>query len=283
MGGLDRLTADVVINLERQLAAGIPAGMFAPQALLYMTKIAEATFNTIRHLCDDDTIADPNQRLSFAVSSPPLLRSLADQIFLVIGIGENVQVRMQQYLKGGWRELREAHDRLLRYQGTSPEWDSQLAASSDQLRRLQGNFGITVEEAANLKKIDYWPYPGQMLRGKMLGPENQKFLDYLEAWFNKELSQADHLSFPGLLQRGVPLCSPSLLFMDERKFERDRAHIPYVRMMTAVVLYLTFLTEIVLLCGFDLKEQCANLWTILREHAPIAEEIWQERGYEGGL
>lgn len=50
----------------------------------------------------------------------------------------------------------------------------------------------------------------------------------------------------------------------------------------AVVLLLAFMTEMILLCGFDLKKQCAYLWGILREYSPMAAELYKER-YDGKL
>ena len=40
-----------------------------------------------------------------------------------------------------------------------------------------------------------------------------------------------------------------------------------------LVVFLAFLTEVVLLCRFDLRDQCAYLWGIPKEYSPIAAEI----------
>jgi hypothetical protein len=39
------------------------------------------------------------------------------------------------------------------------------------------------------------------------------------------------------------------------------------------VLFLAFLTEMVLLCGFDLRDRRAYLWRVLKEYSPIAAEV----------
>jgi len=44
-----------------------------------------------------------------------------------------------------------------------------------------------------------------------------------------------------------------------------------------LVLLLAFLTEVVLLCRFDLRDRCAYLWGILKEYSPIAAEVYDVR------
>ena len=45
----------------------------------------------------------------------------------------------------------------------------------------------------------------------------------------------------------------------------------------AIVLFLAFLTEIVLMCRFDLRDRCAYLWGILKEYSPMAKEVYEAR------
>ncbi len=275
---LESLTAAVVINVERSLPPAITKVVGAPPILLLMTKVAETTFSTIRYFCADEP-EDPARRISFASSAPPLLRALLDEIFTVIFVGEDVAGRVLWYNKAGWREMREEHDRhLQRYKGKSPEWDAWLAEYGEKLDKNQSHFGITAQEAAQPQTIQWWPTPAQMLGLKVLGPENQRFLEYMRDWFYREFSQADHLSLPGLIRRGGPFLLPS----DEKRSENIKKKIRSDWVTHALVLYLAFLTEIVLLCGFDFKDRCAYIWGILKEYSPIADEVFQER-YVGKL
>jgi hypothetical protein len=89
------------------------------------------------------------------------------------------------------------------------------------------------------------------------------------------------VGFQGLVQGGIPLV-PRFLPVGDQEFAKIRTEIPWIHLVNAMVLYLTFLTEVVLLCGFDLKSQCASIWGILRGRAPAAAEVWQER-YDGKL
>src|SRR5258705_6575444 len=99
---LESLTAAVVINVERSLPPAITAVPGALPLLLLLTKVAETTFSTIRYFCAEDP-EDPARRISFASSAPPLVRSLLDEIYTVVFIGEDVAGRGRGDYKKGWR------------------------------------------------------------------------------------------------------------------------------------------------------------------------------------
>jgi hypothetical protein len=99
---LEGLSAAAIANVERSVPAAITNVVGAPPFLVLMTKVAETTFSTIRYICADKP-EDPARRLSFALSVPPLVRSLVDQIYAVVFLGEDVAKRMEWYDKAGWR------------------------------------------------------------------------------------------------------------------------------------------------------------------------------------
>lgn len=275
---LEGLSAATIANVERSLPPAITGVVGAPPFLVLMTKVAETTFSTIRYICADKP-EDPARRLSFAVSVPPLVRSLVDQIYAVVFLGENVAKRMEWYNKAGWREIREEYDRhLQRYKGKSADWDSWLTKYSQWLDETQAVLAITPQEAAAPQTIPWWPTPPQMLGLKVLGADNQRFLEYMRDWFYREFSQADHLSFPGLVRRGAAFLLPP----DEERTKNTKMKIKSDWVVHAVVMYLAFLTEVILLGGFDLKARAAYIWGILKQYSPIAAELCQER-YDGKL
>ena len=117
-----------------------------------------------------------------------------------------------------------------------------------------------------------------MIRSKTLGAAAQAFLEYLRDWLYRELSQDDHLSLPGLIRRGVVYLMPK----DETRTDNTWKKMRSDWVTYAVVLFLVFLTEIVLLCGFELRHRCAYIWGILKEYSPMAAEVYDER-YTGKL
>jgi len=177
---------------------------------LTMLKVAINTYQSVLFLAADlpKESAPP---LEFALSIPPLTRSLLDQLFTVIFLSEDLPTRVQWYYKAGWRESKEAYDKFKSKYGDNPEWAKWLSSYGNFQESIRVDWGITDEEVASLKekkekkkKIKFWPIPTKMKQWDLL-PENRDFFEYLEAWFYRTLSQEVHLSFPGLVHRGSSL------------------------------------------------------------------------------
>lgn len=229
-------------------------------------------FSTIRYFSAEKP-EDPARRITFASSAPPLLRSMLDAICTVIFLGEDVPGRMEWYNKAGWRELREEHERHVQRYAGKPGWDAWLGEFAKRVDVVQAQFGIAPQEVANPKTVPWWPTPAQMITSKRLGHDAQTFLEYMRDWFYREFSQDDHLSLPGLIRRASNFLQPP----DEARTENTWKKLRSDWFAYAVVLWLAFLTEIILLCGFDLRTQCAYLWGVLREYSPMAAEVYEAR------
>jgi hypothetical protein len=118
-----------------------------------------------------------------------------------------------------------------------------------------------------------------MIRAQMLGAEAQVFLDSMRDWFYREFSQDDHLSLFGLIRRGGNFLRDPEDRLTENTWKKLRSDwVAY-----AIVLLLAFLSEIILLCGFDhLRKNCAYLWGIIAAYSPMAAEVYEAR-YKGKL
>ena len=92
----------------------------------------------------------------------------------------------------------------------------------------------------------------------MLTADAQTFLDYMRDWFYREFSQDDHLSLPGLIRRGSNFLRPA----DDSRKESTWKKLRSDWVTYAVVLFLAFLTEMVLLCNLDLRPRCSYIWGI---------------------
>lgn len=269
---LEKLAAGTILNLERAVPSEMARVLGAPAVLLMLAKTAETTFSAIRYLCAEKPEDQP-RRISFASSTPPLLRSMLDEVFTVIFIGEDVPARVQWYNKAGWRELREEHERHVERYAGKPGWDEWLTRYGKFVTTIQNEWGITPQEAADPRVIPRWPTPTQMIASKTLSAEAQGFLEYMRDWFYREFSQEDHLSLPGLIRRAGNFLQPP----DEQRTENTWKKLRSDWVTHAVVLFLAFLTEIVLLCRFDLRDRCAYLWGILKEYSPMAAEVYEAR------
>src|SRR5262249_19059990 len=138
---------------------------------------------------------------------------------------------------------------------------------------VQTEFGITAQEAANPKAISWWPTPAQMLGLKVLSPDAQAFLEYMRDWFYREFSQQDHLTLPGLIRRASNFLRPP----DDTKTENTWKNLRSDWMTSGFVLFLAYLSEVVLIGRFDLRDRCAYLWGILQEYSPLAKEVYEAR------
>lgn len=236
-----------------------------------LTLVAATTYETIKYFCADKP-EDPARKLSFGTSSTPLLRSLVDEIYAVVFLGEDLDSRVAWYYRSGWREIFERDATYSVKYGADPSWKEWLEGHRKFLEGVQKDWGITECEAKNPKSIKWWPTPGQMTK-KALSPESRKFFEFLEAWFYRELSQGTHLTFPGLSHRGGSF----LWKKDDSLRESEWLKIRSDSVGYAVVLLLAFLTEINRLFDYDLGRRCAYLWGILTQYMGIAEELFSER------
>lgn len=118
-----------------------------------LTLVSATTYETIKYFCADKP-EDPARKLSFGTSSTPLLRSLVDEIYTVVFLGEDLESRVSRYYRSGWREIfeRDATCRV-RY-GADPLWKEWLEGHRQFLESVQKDWGITESEAKNPKSIE---------------------------------------------------------------------------------------------------------------------------------
>jgi hypothetical protein len=226
----------------------------------------------VKYFCADKP-EDPARKLYFGTSSPPLLRSLIDEIYTVIFLGEDLEGRVRWYYRAGWREMAERDATYRERYGADPKWKEWLEEHLQFLELTRKDWGIRDNEARRPQSIDWWPTPVQMTKVKDLSPESRKFFEFLEAWYYRELSQGMHLTFPGLSHRGGSFLRKKEDTLRESEWLKIRSDgVGY-----AVVLLLALLTEINHLFGFNLGQRCAYLWGILTQYMGIAEELFSER------
>ncbi len=237
-----------------------------------LTLVAVTTYETTKYFCAE-TPEDPARKISFASSAPPLLRSLLDEIYAVVFIGEEMESRVAWYYRAGWREMAERYALYKERYSEEPAWGKWLEDYGRYLEWTRADWGITDTEAGDLKSIPRWPIPSKMARNRGLSEDSKKLFEYLEAWFYRELSQETHLSYPGLAHRGSTFLRGRDDPLKENEWRKKRSDAAGY----AIVLLLAFLSEVNSLCGFDLDEKCLYLWGVLKEYFPIADELYGER------
>lgn len=241
---------------------------------------SDNTYRTVRHFCAEHP-KDPARKPEYALSAPPLARSILDALFTVVFAFENLAERTEWYYKAGWREIHEEHARHLSRYGADDGWKEYLAEQTEFLDKTRVQWGITAPEAANPSKaIKRWPIPSQMAKHKGTSQERRDFMSHLEDWFYRELSQDAHLSWPGLARRSAYL----MLDRDERDDEAKwkLAKKKSDAFFTCVVLLLAMMSEIECELRFGLDERLKYVWGICNAYFEAGKEVYDMR-YAGRL
>jgi hypothetical protein len=260
-------------TIENKLRNQWPVRLRSEGALFVLqghVVVSHTTYRTIVHLCSDNPLQD-GRRAEYAIAAPPLIRTILDAVFNFVYIFQDLTPRLDRFYKGGWREIREEHDRLRDAYGKDPDWQEWLRDFTAYVESGPQLFGITNEEVAELKRLPYWPTPAQMLRDSSLDDSRRAFLRYLNDWFYRELSSDSHLSLPGLSRRAVPLLG-SAVPMDDYRSDC---------VFTAATLSTALLSETQITMRWpDVGPRLEYVWTMLGEHWPAAKEV-HERRYKG--
>jgi hypothetical protein len=235
---------------------------------LTMVKVAINTYQSILFLAADIPKED-SPPLEFALSIPPLTRSLLDQLFATIFLAEDLNKRTQWYYKSGWREARETYDRYKAKYGKDSKWAEWLELNGKFLESIRTEWGVSEKEAADLRRIKYWPIPSKMKEKA----KDRVFLKYLDDWFYKTLSQDAHLSFPGLVHRGSAL----LLKPGSGERKEQLARRKSVAVATTITIMLALASEMEHHLRFGSQERLIYVWNVLIKYWEEAEELYKMR------
>src|SRR5437660_250343 len=102
---LDSLLAALENKIEREWPERFAKVGGARELFLLTLRTANATYRSIRWLCAEKP-PDPQRRLDYCVSVPPLNRTILDHLFTLVFILEDLPTRCCWYFKADWRETR---------------------------------------------------------------------------------------------------------------------------------------------------------------------------------
>ncbi len=273
---LDDLLEAVFNLIDRDWPSKYAHNIDLKVILLGTVKITENTYRSIRYLCADrpKSVA---RKLEFAVSVPPLARTILDSVFNVVYLFDDLDHRLEWYHKSGWRE---AYEEYLRYRdryGHDPAWKEYLGWQKAFADYAREQWDITDDEVSNVKSIQWWPNPGKMARDPHVSQDRRCYLRYLNDWFYKTLSADSHLSWPGFARR-----SGHFLNNDEekrlnllRKYKSDCV-------TGTISLVLSLLSEIECEFKFGRAQRLKEVWATLGEVVLETKELYEFR-YAGRL
>ena len=270
-GELDQLTKALSNLLKREFPEELTSIPGLQPFLLFAISTSRNIYEGIRYLVAD-LPKDPTRKLEFGLIISPLARMLADILFSIVFVREDLRSHMAWYYRGGWRELRENYNRNWSEYGGLPEWENWFNQARDILERQRLEFGISEEDAANPKNLRYWPIPSKMLQHKGLSEKSRKFLQFLNDWLYKELSSDAHMSAFGIIRRHAQL-------LREKGEERKKilSKLKSDSTFTTVTLLVAICSEINDICHFDRGKKLSYLWRILIEYWGEAKELFERR------
>lgn len=268
---VDALGEQVANRLERSWPAKWAQHGGAHVLLAAQVAAARNMYRAVRFLCADQP-PDPARKPELALCVPSLNRSVLDLLFAVVFELDDLPVKSVQFYKGGWREIHEEHERYLKWHSCDAEFTAWLSEKSAFLSATRALWGITADEAASPSKLAYWPTPGQMLKRQDLSPDRREFLNYLDAWYYKELSSSSHASWPGLSTNSAALLNPDEVWRTEQlaKFKSDCV-------MRTMMFLLSIYSEIELVFQFGSAAKLRYAWSILGPYRLEAKELYELR------
>lgn len=265
---LDTAATAIFNKLEREWPAKWPSDTGGPAILRATVAVSQNTYRSVVFLCADGP--EGGRRPEFSLSGVPLARTVLDSLFTLVALFHDFKVQVDRFYRGGWREIREELSRYQEKFGSDPHWADWLCGFADLVERFKTQIGITPDEEVNLKKrIPYWPTPGQLQKDPRLSAERKKYLEYLTAWFYREMSSDSHLSLPGLARRSAPLLTGDVAGLDKHRSDC---------VMVTAVLLLAVLSEIQIEAQWpDMGPRLQYVWSLVGSVWEQAKELLEMR------
>lgn len=267
---LDTLYRAVHNKLEREWPESLDPTGALPVLLRAFVLTSAYTYRSVCYLCAD-VPPDPDRRPEYAVSVPPLARTLVDTLFNIVFLFQNPAEHIRWYWRSTWRECCEDVRRWKLSYGDDPHWTSWIASFEAMVDDYRKDWFVPPSEGSG--DIEYWPHPGQMLKRSELSSERREYLAYLNDWFYKDLSRSSHLSGPGLLTRSFMLFEAPGQSSRDAELSRFKGEAVF----TVVTLFLCILSEIEGEVRFSLVKRMEYLWGLLRPGSLPARELYERR------
>jgi hypothetical protein len=239
--------------------------------LLVAMYTARNDYQAIRYLSADSP-RDHSRNPGFALAAAPLVRSLADLLFTLVFMSEDLPSHVKWYHHGSWRELKDEFDRHQAAYESLPEWQGYLKGYKAALDDMRQVWGISEIDAADLKGLPYWPIPSRMLKSGKLSDETRSFLQYLNDWLYRALSATTHISGAAIVRQYVVL-----LMTEEEGQGRMLCRLKSATILTTVTLLLAICSEVDRICQFGRETQLSYLWGILVEASIDAKDLFDRR------
>ena len=242
------------------------------------------TYNTILYICADIP-KDPDRRPIYALSLPPLTRTLFEQLIMFLFLLQDIPAFVPYLFKTGYTELRIELKHCLKYHGAEKHWQPYTTHLKKRIADTEATYALTKREIANpLKTIGRGPTPGvllQLLRDNRPKSKIIPFIEYLNSWLYRELSGQAHLNILELAQNGAffSVEQAKAMFGNdwETKREEELEQHRQNQIIIAITTMLAMSTEIEIHFSYDQRQKVKFLWTILNEYSDMTKDFWDTR------
>jgi len=242
------------------------------------------TYNTIFYICADIP-KDPDRRPIYALSLPPLTRTLFEQLIMFLFLLVDVPNFVPYLFKTGYTELRMELDHCVKYHGTEKNWKPYIKHLKERIAGHEKTYNLSAREIGKpVKTIGRGPTPGGLLRLLKDNRPRAKvipFIEYLNSWLYRELSGQTHLNILELAGKGAffSIEQSKAMFGNDwettRKDELEKYR--QKQIMVAITIMLAMATEIELHFNYGQREKVMFLWTILNEYSDMTKDFWVTR------
>lgn len=269
---LDSAVLATINKVDREWPAKYEDHPRAGVLLESLLRTSENTYRTVRYVVADHPV-DPSRKVEFALSVPPLTRTVLDALFTVIFLFEDLPRMTDWYYKSGWRELVEEQERHRERYGQEANWSSWLAEKDQVIAATREQWGVTSKEAADLKLIKWWPTPGAMKSSSEISQERKQYLIYLNDWFYRSLSSQSHMSWPGLAYRSAALLPKQDQEDRSWRLSKQKSDV----FATTAVLVLALASEVEMELRYGLSERLKYIWGVLSGYYGYARDLYEMR------
>lgn len=275
-------------SLERRWDARYANVNSARTIFTFLIRIAANTYQTIAYTCAD-TPEDVHRKPEFVLSVAPMVRSLFEQLIMILYLLEDIPSHIDLLFKTGYGERRSELDHVLKYHGNLADWQPYIDALKLEIAKEEKDFGISANEIKNPSQIGKWPTPGrvkQRLEKLTPPPAIIPFIEYVNSWMYRYLSGQTHLSLKGIVDRGMFFSEDiAKQCWGDNWQEPLESHLLRYRLTniySAVTLMLAICSEIEIHFTYGLNERGRYLWTFFASYTDIANDFWITR-YEKAL
>jgi hypothetical protein len=242
--------------------------------LIVMLRFAWNSYEAVRYLTADIP-SDPLRKATYVLVVPNINRQLLDVLFSLVYMLDDLMPRSLQYQKAGWRDLIEERDLYKSRFASDDEWQNHFENMEEQLTRLVDRFRITPEEQADPNLVDYWKTPFKL--SKRDGP-SRSFLEFMEKWIYKDVSNHSHLGFAGLQKVSSFLVEDLLGDAVQPQLQlRAMQSFHFQQVSRTAVMYLAIATEIDTYFSLGNHPDSDYLWIMFSEYVVEAQEIYDLR------